>query len=126
MRLLSLICFSGEVFRFGNVEGTWGDLDADRQRRVLLACRAGLLVRSPTPFPEGDGFTTANFAEATAFAKALQDDPSGEWLDARTIGTWLPVVLRTRGSNAVETVAGCACEDRGDGDVARRGRPNAI
>ena len=112
MRHLSLLCFSDEVFRFGDVDGTWGDLDADRQGKVLIACRAGLLQGPPTPFSEGNGFTTANFAEAMAFDKALQDESANDWLDARMIGTWLPVVLRTRGSRAVETVAACAAKDR--------------
>ena len=51
MRLLSLLCFSREVFKFRNVDGQWGDLDASRQGLVLAACRAGLAQGEPTGFP---------------------------------------------------------------------------
>ncbi len=114
MRLLSLLCFSREVFQFRNVDGQWGDLDASCQGKVLAACRAGLAQGEPTGFTDSNSFSTANYAEAKAFTTAIHDASAPDWIEARLIGTWLPVVLRTRPSDAVETFTACATRSRPD------------
>ncbi len=114
MRLLSLLCFSREVFQFQNVEGQWGDLDATRQGLVLAACRAGLAQGERTAFSDSNSFSTVNYAEAKAFTTAIRDASALDWLEARLIRTWLPVVLRTQPSDAVETVTVCASRSRPD------------
>ena len=114
MRRLSLLCFSREVFQFRDVDGQWGDLDASRQGKVLAACRTGLAQGEPTGFPDSNSFSTANYAEAKAFTTAIRDASVLDWLEPRLIRTWLPVVLRTRCSDAVETVTACTAQSRSE------------
>jgi hypothetical protein len=114
MRLLSLLCFSREVIQYRNVDGQWGDLDASRQGKVLAACRTGLAQGEPTSFSDANSFSSINYAEAKAFTTAIRDASALDWLEARLIRTWLPVVLRTRPSDAVETVTACASRSRPD------------
>ena len=112
LRQLSLLCFSGDVWRYRDVDGKWGDLDVDHQRAVLEVCRNGLREGTPTPFPDASTFTTWNFAEAHSFVAVVESWPSGEWLDARNIEKWLPTVLRTHVPKALEAVMACAARDR--------------
>lgn len=112
MRQLSLLCFSGDIRRYQDADGNWGDLEVNQQRRVLEACQNGLKDGTPTPFPDGKAFTTWNLAEAQAFMAVLTSWPSGEWFDAGMIEKWLPSVLRTHVPNALDAVIACAGKDR--------------
>ena len=112
MRQLSLLCFSGEVWRYNNVDGGWADLDHGLQVRVLEACRHGLERGSPSPIPGIGEFNTANFAEAQAFVTLGRDLPNADWLDGSLIERWLPIVVRTLRSGALDTVRTCAGVDR--------------
>ena len=108
LRQLSLLCFSGEIHRYRNVDGNWSDLDADRQRRVLEVCRNGLKEGTPTPFQDERTLTTWNLAEAQVLMAALETWPEDESLDARMIQKWLPTILRTRVARTVDAVSVCA------------------
>jgi hypothetical protein len=112
MRQLSLLCFSGDSWRYQDVDGNWGDLEENHQRRVLEACKNGLREGTPTPFPVDKAFTTWNLAEAHAFIAGLTSWPSGEWLDGGTIEKWLPSVLRAHVPKALDAVIACAGKDR--------------
>jgi hypothetical protein len=112
MRQLSLLCFSGDSWRFQNVDGRWADLDVSRQQGILEACRNGLRDGTPTPFPDEKTFTTWNFAEAHAFMALLESWPSCEWLDSPMIEKWLPTVLRTHVPKGLDAVIACGGKDR--------------
>lgn len=96
MRGLGWMCFSPDPWSRDVAGEVWGDLQPELQRRVLQACRCGLIVTDPTPIPNSGTFSGRILFEGGAFAAVVTGAEAEGWLTPDLIRRWLPSALFAR------------------------------
>jgi hypothetical protein len=95
LRLLGWICFVEPGFRPHDVEGTFPDLPAEVQSRIVARVRSVLASAEPEPIPPPTETTYSGnlMYEAAAFRAAVTFDPDRSWVTPALVARWLPAVL---------------------------------
>jgi hypothetical protein len=93
--MLGWVCFVELQFRPHDVVGSFHDLPADVQSRVVAEVRSALAAAEPEPIPPPTETTYSGnlMYEAAAFRAALAFDLERSWVTPALVARWLPAVL---------------------------------